>query len=57
LCDAAIFGWVKQRRMVAQPRRQNNEKRRSKRLMQINRICSNKPNRVDQLGKHRVHQY
>jgi hypothetical protein len=25
--------------------------------MQINRPCSNKPNRVDQLGKHRVHQY
>jgi transposase len=43
--------------MVAQPRRQINEKRRSKRLMQINRRRSNKPNRVDRLGKHGVHQY
>jgi hypothetical protein len=39
LCGAAIFGQAKQRRMVAQPRRQNNEKRRSKRLMQINRLA------------------
>ena len=31
------FGRARQRRMVAQPRRQTNEKRRSKRLMQINR--------------------
>jgi len=43
--------------MVAQPRRQTNEKRRSKRLMQINRPRSNKPNRVDRLGKPGVHQY
>jgi hypothetical protein len=26
-------------------------------LMQINCPCVNKPNRVDQLGKHGVHQY
>jgi hypothetical protein len=57
LCAAAFFGQVGQRRMVAQPRRQNNQKRRSKRLMQINRPRSNKPNRVDRLGKHGVHQY
>jgi len=43
--------------MVAQPRRQTNEKHCSKQLMQINRPRSNKPNRVDQLGKHGVHQY
>jgi hypothetical protein len=43
--------------MVAQPRRQTNEKRRSKRLMQINRACSNKPNGMDRLGKPSVHQY
>jgi hypothetical protein len=43
--------------MVAQPRRQTGEKRRSKRLMQINRARANKPNRVDRLGKHGVHQY
>jgi hypothetical protein len=43
--------------MVAQPRRQTSEKRRSKRLIQINRARSNKPNRVDRLGKPGVHQY
>jgi hypothetical protein len=57
LCGAAIFDRVGQRRMVAQPRRQNNQKRRSKRLMQINRPRSNKPNPVDRLGKPGVHQY
>jgi hypothetical protein len=46
-----------QRRMVAQPRRQTREKRHSIRLIQINRRRSNKPNRVDQLGKPGVHQY
>jgi hypothetical protein len=44
-------------RMVAQPRRQTCKKRCSKRLMQINRLRLNKPNRVDRLGKHGVHQY
>jgi hypothetical protein len=43
--------------MVAQPRRQINEKRCSKLLMQITRPRLNKPNRVDRLGKHGVHQY
>jgi hypothetical protein len=57
LCVAAIFDQARQRRMVAQPRGQTNEKRRSKRLIQINRACSNKPNRVDRLGKPGVHQY
>jgi len=57
LCVAAILRQIRQRRMVAQPRRQINEKRRSKRLIQINRPRSNKPNRVDRLGKHGVHQY
>jgi hypothetical protein len=32
------FDQARQRRMVAQPRRQTNEKRCSKRLMQINRL-------------------
>jgi len=43
--------------MVAQPRRQTKEKRCSIRLIHINRRRSNKPNRVDQLGKSGVHQY
>ena len=51
------FRRVRQRRMVAQPRRQTHEKRCSIRLIQINRRRANKPNRVDRLGKHRVHQY
>jgi hypothetical protein len=45
------------RRMVAQPRPQMNEKRRSKRLIQINGTFPNKPIGRDRLGKHGVHQY
>jgi hypothetical protein len=51
----SLTAW--QRRMVAQPRRQTSEKRCSMRWMQINRPRSNKPNRVDRLGKPGVHQY
>jgi len=51
------FKASRQRRMVAQPRRQTSEKRCSKRLIQINRAGANKPNRVDRLGKPGVHQY
>jgi hypothetical protein len=43
--------------MVAQPSRQTGAKRRSKRVVQINRVRSNKPKRGDRLGKTGVHQY